>query len=218
MGLSFIEFNMFPINTNPFSSTREAFNFNIYILLRLQVTLYGFHKYVNLTHLKISSQKWLRTRVNYTPTPKEGQNWLIKGSFWQYWPFTMGQNWLMKGHFLPFLCQEWPPLLVNFDPLLKLVYSWLLIFKCEWKHGIGEIVNKITNCYASYSVNVKNSLVIHSKNYGSKFDPKRVIFDPTSWVNYAPTKKDHFWSRCASYEFDPNCGWKWLDLGSNWLL
>ena len=68
----------------------------------------GYAVGLPLTHLKISRQKWLRTRVNYTPTPKEGQNWLIKGSFWQYWPFTMSQNWLMKGHFLPFFCQEWP--------------------------------------------------------------------------------------------------------------
>ena len=36
------------------------------------------------------------------------------------------------------------------------------------------------------------SLLLHSKNYGSKFYPKRVIFDPTSWVNYAPTKKGPF--------------------------
>ena len=27
------------------------------------------------------------------------------------------------------------------------------------------------------------------KTTGLKFDPKRVIFDPTSLVNYAPTKK-----------------------------
>ena len=30
------------------------------------------------------------------------------------------------------------------------------------------------------------------KTTGSKFDHKRVIFDPTSWVNYAPTKKGSF--------------------------
>ena len=34
---------------------------------------------------------------------------------------------------------------------------------------------------------------------GSKFNPKRVIFDPTGWVNYAPTEKGskltpHAWS------------------------
>ena len=28
------------------------------------------------------------------------------------------------------------PLLVNFDPLLKLVYSWLLIFKCVWPRAM----------------------------------------------------------------------------------
>ena len=30
------------------------------------------------------------------------------------------------------------------------------------------------------------------KTMGSKSVPKRVIFDPTSWVNYAPTKKGSF--------------------------
>ena len=61
---------------------------------------------------------------------KRGQKWLIKGSFWQYWPSSKGQNWLIKGHFTLFFLSRMTPLLVNFDPLLELVYSWLLIFKC----------------------------------------------------------------------------------------
>ena len=34
-----------------------------------------------------------------------------------------------EGSFFTFFVKKWPPLLVNFHPLLELVYSWLLIFK-----------------------------------------------------------------------------------------
>ena len=55
------------------------------------------------------------------------------------------------------------------------------------------------------------------KTTGQNSTPKGSFLTPLAESTMHRLKTGHL-TRCSSYEFDPNCGWKWLYLGSKWLL
>ena len=62
------------------------------------------------------------------------------------------------------------------------------------------------------------SLLLHSKNYtGQNSTTKGSFLTPPAESTMHRLKRIIL-TRCPSYEFDPNCGWKCTYLGSKWLL
>ena len=100
------------------------------ILPSLLFRLFFWYLYSqDTTHLKISSQQWLRTRVNYTNS-KRGSKLTNKGVILAILTLHYGSKLTNKGSFFTLSFSRMTPLLVNFDPPFEVVYSWLLIFKC----------------------------------------------------------------------------------------